>query len=710
MSHDRDALLAELLADFRVEAAEHQQALVGGLLALEPETDPVVRAELLERLRREAHSLKGAARVVSLTPLELLCAELENVFAAARSDDSLWHRGLFDVLHRALDVLESCLAELATGQTHLQAAGLSAVLSSFTAIMSGEAAPPPAAPREPEPETNDIGATGPRGSGPATDTVRIATSRLTGLLRRAEELIAVKSALEYYRGQVHELALAPARAPESLAALAFRLEQDQRLLGRMVDELLREMKQTLLLPFSALLDRLPKVVRDLARDQGKDVAVSLQGGEIEVDRRILEQLKDPLIHIVRNSLDHGLETPEVRQRQGKPARGTLAVSVCPTADRQVLLTVSDDGAGIDTERTRAAAVKHGLLTPTAAQQLSEAEALELIWASGLSTSPVVTDLSGRGLGMAIVAEHVSRLGGALSVASERGQGTTLTLRLPLTVAAFRGVVVSVSEHRLVVPTANLERAVLLRPDELATVDNQPTALIDGRVTPVVELSTLLTIPSSAPLAAAGRPRPALLLAAGDRRVAFFVDQVHGEEEGLVKELGPQLRSVRFFAGAIVAGDGGVLPVLHVGDLIEAASHVGERAGAPSSGAATPAQAPQRVLIAEDSVTARTLLRNILEGAGYLVSTAVDGMDALAQLRGGTFDALVSDVEMPRLDGFELTAQLRAEPRLARLPVLLVTALATAADRARGLAVGADAYIVKSSFEQSNLLEVLARLL
>ena len=746
MDKDREAFLQELLADFRVEAVEHCQAIVERLLALEQAPGPAVAQPLCEAMGREAHSLKGAARVVQLTSIERLCQALETALAQLKISPEPPSAAVLDVLHQALGLLDECLRQEAAGQGAAPVSGLSAVVQALENLPTGEARPPAPAveplPTEPAPVAHAAAeppsasaeeppterATAPSG-GAFAETVRISTAKLGALLREAEELVTVKSMLGYYltdlrriaareeawskaaqRAQPESRSVAPeaedhARAMAAdVAALAARLDQDRRVLGRLVDDLLRDMKKTLMLPVGSLLGLLPKVARDLARDTGKQVSVTVHGEHIEVDRRILEELKDPLIHIVRNCVDHGIEPAAQRQLQHKPARAAITIDVTQPDSRRVLITIGDDGAGIDTAQARRAAVRLGVLSAEAAERLSERDAQALIFASGVSTSQFITDLSGRGLGMAIVAEKVARLGGTVSVESQPGAGTHVALLLPVALATFRGVLVRVAQQLLVVPTAHVERATRVRLAQLKTVESQPTLELDGRVVPVVVLGELLGIPSQA--TAGDTPLPTLVLVAGQRRIAFTADEVLDEHEGLLKDLGPQLVHVRNLAGATLLGDGRVVPILDVAELLDAAAQQRR----PARAEAGEERAPQRtVLVAEDSITARSLLRNILESAGYAVSTAVDGLDALTQLRSGAFDLLVSDVQMPQLDGFELTAKLRAEPRTRELPVVLVTALDSPADRARGMDAGADAYIVKSSFEQSNLLEVVRRL-
>jgi two-component system chemotaxis sensor kinase CheA len=421
-------------------------------------------------------------------------------------------------------------------------------------------------------------------------------------------------------------------------------------------------------------------------------------------------MKDPLIHLLRNCIDHGIENPAVREKKRKPPQGTIALAISQQDGGKVELLVADDGAGIDAARVKAAARKLGMVAEEEAEKLGERETLALVFRSGVSTSPIITDVSGRGLGLAIVREKVERLGGAIAIESHPDAGTSFRIVLPLTLATFRGILVRAGDRLFVIPAASVERVTRAAETDIGTVENRETIVLGGQAVALVGLSDMLELPRAAASEAADRGASAVVLGAGPERIAFRVDEVLGEQEVLVKTLGRQLARVRNVAGASVLGTGQVVPVLNVPDLMKSAVKRAA-AHAPVAAVEEPAGAQQRsILVVEDSITSRALLKNILESAGYRVATAVDGIDAYTALKTATFDLVVSDVEMPRMDGFDLTARVRADKRLAELPVVLVTALESREHRERGIDAGASAYIVKSSFDQSNLLEVIRRLI
>ena len=501
---------------------------------------------------------------------------------------------------------------------------------------------------------------------------------------------------------------------DKLAVLAKASQEDQRHLNRMVDNLLEDAKKVLMLPFSSLLEPLPRMIRDVCRDQGKEADLKVVGGDVEIDKRILEQLKDPLIHLVRNSVDHGLERPAERERLGKSRRGCIHLSIAQVESSKVEIIISDDGRGLDLLKVKLAAVKAGALNQEDAAQISENDLARFIFRSGVSTSPIITDLSGRGLGLAIVLERVEELGGSVSVTTKVGAGSTFRMVLPLSLATFRGTFVEAGGQLFVIPTSNVERVLRMKVGDVATMENRESIVLDGKAVSLSRLDRALHLTAAALSRDPKMALPVVVVASGDRRIAFAIDRVLYEREVLVKNLGRQLARVRNIAAATVLGSGRVVPILNVRDLL--ASAISLSGGMPvasaekhdqSAGNAGPGKS---ILVVEDSITSRMLLKNILESAGYHVTTAVDGQDGLTTLKTGSFDLVVSDVQMPRMDGYELTTHIRQDKALGDLPVILVTSLGSREDRERGVEAGASAYIIKSSFDQGSLLETVKRLI
>ena len=742
-----------LLATFRGEAEEHVRAISGGLIDLENTPGEEERAPIVEKIFREAHSLKGAARAVNLKEIETICQSMEGILAQAKRREIALTAEALDVLHGAMDEVERLL--LSTRGEAIQGGTLRTadLLGRLEATSRGSAAVEQSGQPEVEgalqrPETE---------KNIAEETVRVPVEQLDRILLQVQELVPSSMGAAHRSVKLQELARGEAQWKREWAKVQFvahslrqsidregsatdrrglqtrrlldflewneefsgrfetRLnvlsrsaERDKYSLGAMVDSLLRDTKLLLLRPFSSLTETFPRLVRDLCRQQGKDAALSVRGAEIEIDRRILQEIKDPFIHLVRNCIDHGIEKPEERTRANKVPRGAITIAIEQKNANRVEIAISDDGAGIDPQRVRDAVVKSGLVAAESAQAIEDSEILAFIYQSGVSTSPIVTDISGRGLGMAIVREKVERLGGEVTLDTRLGVGTTFRLLLPLTVSTIRGLLIRVGELSFIIPLTFVERVASTKRDSVQTVENRATVLLGGQAVSFVRLHDALQLPTEGSRDKGPESLSMVVLAASERRIAFAVDEVVGEQEVLVKGLGPQLIRVRNVGGAAVLATGKVVPILNVADLMKSAVKTASQP-APVRQVEEPT-APQRssILVVDDSITARTLLKSILEAAGYLVRTAVDGAEAFATLRETEFDVVVSDVDMPRMNGFDLTARIRADKRLTDLPVILVTALESREDRERGIDVGANAYIVKSSFEQSNLLDVVRR--
>jgi two-component system chemotaxis sensor kinase CheA len=724
MTAAEEEFLRSLRATFKVEAAEHLQEIGSGLLELEKAAAPTEQLGIIETVFRAAHSLKGAARAVNLTEIESLCQSLEELFAAWKRRESLPTPPTLDSAHRAVDTISQVLfapanAERAAGradETLRQPFPAPASETETVRITVGaldarllEAEEMLAAKLAADQRATDLGALAGRFEQwhkewarlqPRTRTLRQALERSREGADRAD-LRGLAEFFDWNHDSVRAL-------EGKVTALRRAAEQDRLLIGKLVDDLLENSKRLLMLPLATLGPLLAKLVRDLCRDQGKEAELTIHGEEVTIDKRILEQLKDPLIHLLRNCIDHGIETPEQRRRAGKPPRAAITLTVSPTSSNQVEISLSDDGAGIDIEKVKAAAGKRGLAIPASADQHGESAALALVFETAVSTSPMITQISGRGLGLAIVREKTEKLGGRVAIESRRGFGTAIRMTLPLTMATFRGVLVESAQRLFIVPTAQVERVTRFKPQDVQTVEGRRTLEFNANAVSLVDLAEVLQLPPPQRRPVAPPATPVLILGAGEQRVAFAVDAVLDEREVLVKTFAKPLSRVRNIAGATVLGSGEVAPILNVSDLLKSARTAGAAQRAPLASA--PEQRPtKKILVVEDSITSRTLLKGMLESAGYEVKTAVDGIDAFTALRAERFDLVVSDVEMPRMNGFDLTARIRADRAFAELPVVLVTALESREDRERGIDVGANAYLVKSSLDQSNLLEALRRL-
>lgn len=482
---------------------------------------------------------------------------------------------------------------------------------------------------------------------------------------------------------------------------------DYSRLALLTDDLQDSVRRVRMLPIATLFDLFPRMVRDLARERGKEVTLQVEGAETEVDRQVLETMKDPLTHLLRNAVDHGIEPPQQREAAGKPRRGTIHLRAAQRGNT-IVLQIADDGEGIDPKAVQRAAVEGGLLTAQEAASFSDQEKVQLIFLSGLSTLREVTDLSGRGVGLDVVRQNLERLHGLVAVDTNSGQGTTFTLTLPLTMATSHVLLVEVAGQTVALPTTTVERILRVDAADVGRIVGRPAIRADGRPLPLIPLAQVLELPQAETPPVADEKMPVVVLGVVEKRIAFQVDGLTGTQEVVVKTLGRQLSRVRNVAGATILGTGQVVMILNVADLIKSAQAVLGVIAPPA--VEVREMARRRVLVVDDSITTRTLEKNILENAGYRVVVAADGQEAWALVQGEPLDAVVADVAMPHMDGFVLTEKVKGDERFQELPLVLVTSLESPQDRVRGLEAGADAYITKSTFDQRELLETIERLI
>jgi len=739
MAGSDEAFRARLLETFREEAEEYLESITAGLIDLEKSG---LNPATVESVYRKVHSLKGAARAVNLREIESVCQTLESVFSLVKKGEYAPGIEEFDLFHRTLAVIRALL------QGERPPAPPGEIIAALRALSAAGSPAPPAR------EACAPPAAAERAASENSGTVRIAAHKLDQLTAGADGLLSTRLSIAQRVREVEEMtarfafwqwnysqtfndlslikrgisgeekaALPPdlvlplqrvvefqefnrefvTALQHDLSAHVRAMELDRAALEAGTSVIADLVHDAALLPASSMLAPFSAFVREFSRTSGRSVDLVIEGGEIEVDRRILDALREPIMHLVRNSIDHGIEDPEVRAARNKPARGTVRIRVFPRSGSRVGIEVADDGAGIDSAAIRRTAVETGVLSADEDAALTDSEAIWLIFRSGLTTSRVVTDLSGRGLGLAIVEDSVSRLGGEVTVSSTVGRGTAITLSVPVRMATLRGLLVRAERQIYVLPMQQVKQVLRVRPDLLAVEQGRPTVRLGGETIEVIRLTEALGIPPSGSYDPS-RAMPLVIIAYGAGQIACMVDEVIRVQEIVVRPLGAQLRSVRRIEGAVILGDGRVALVLEPIELIQDALQAERPAPLP----ALPGGAARRILVVEDSVTSRALLQEVLEEAGYQVETAVDGIDALGRLKEHEFDMVVSDVDMPRMNGFVLTEKLRARDR--RLPVMLVTSLDSPEDREQGRAVGADAYIVKSSFKTGDFLSAIRRLM
>lgn len=478
------------------------------------------------------------------------------------------------------------------------------------------------------------------------------------------------------------------------------------------DNLETDIKRVRMLPLEAITAPFSRMVRDLAQNVGKEVSLSIRGDKLELDKRIIEQIKDPLVHLLRNAVDHGIESPSKRMAAGKSSAGLISLTA-EQSGQMAVIRVADDGAGLNLEEIRKSISRQN---KDSVQGLNENELIHSIFDIGISTSRIITDISGRGIGLNVVRRNVEALQGRVDVVSTPGLGTTFTMTLPLAVTSSRSLLVNTAGETFLIPFNHIERILSVRAEEITTLNGQDVVHINDYSVTVVPLAELLELsPSNATDKAREKGSVFIVVVSvAERRMGLMVDDLAGEQDVVIKGFGPQLSRLGGIAGGAVMGDGGVVLVLNISDLMRLALNgVRQSVSAmlSSSQNSAAARVRRRILVVDDSITTRTLEKNILETVGYGIDLAIDGQEAWELiLDKGAPDLVVADIAMPRLNGFELTKRIKSDERTTKVPVILVTSLDSPEDKARGIDAGADAYIIKSHFDQNNLLETIEQLL
>ena len=511
---------------------------------------------------------------------------------------------------------------------------------------------------------------------------------------------------------------------DRLDALVKQNREDIADLGRGVLELQQDTLGLRMLPVSTVFDTFPRAVRDLARERNKELDLIIEGADTELDKQMLERISDPLMHMLRNAVDHGMEPPEERVALGKHRRGKIWLRAFPMGGN-IVIEVEDDGRGLDPDAIRAKALQVGIVSEEKLRTMSDRELQSLIFLSGFSTSEAVSDISGRGVGLDVVRRNIiEELKGDISVDTERSRGARFTLTLPLTLTTLRILFVCLGPSRFGLPITYIAETTRVRPEEVIQVVDRQAIRLRDQLVPIAWLAQVLRLPGAAPFDKGlagpdGRQWIYLVIAqVADERVAFVVDEVADEEDVLIKPLPGHMKRIGLLAGATITPGGQIVPILHIPGLIRTVrTGAAGRAEMDATGPSLAELGAPQILVVDDSLNTREIEKSILEAQGYRVDLARDGLDALRMIDQAPaaegeayYDLLIVDIEMPRMDGLSLTEQLRTDNRYARIPIVIVSSRDKEEDRRRGLAVGADAYIVKGTFDQEELTRTVASLL
>jgi two-component system chemotaxis sensor kinase CheA len=738
----------ELRSIFKIEFEENIQTLNSELLKLESD---VFNTDALTKLMRTAHSMKGGARMIGLPDVVTLAHFFEDMLGAVKKEGVELKRHDFDRMYKAIDIIKSLVNEAVTGEAPNFVAA-----SVIDQIINGSGEPK----TNDEPDSVELHSKITADSQPVTpelqgdiipafsiDTIRVASTKLDTLMDLSGELTVSKIQLALRLGKINDLsllledstrelnsietALLPQRsenpglfsevgliinrlknrfdsASVEIGNLSDGISEDNSRLNFVAYEFEEVIKNLRMLKLSNIFNLYPRMVRDISNELGKEVNFIIEGGDITADKKILEEMRDPLMHMIRNSIDHGIELPDEREQQGKQRAGTIKLSANHFAGH-ITITLEDDGRGLNEKSIIETALRKKLIDEEASKNLTHKQIHKLIFTPGFSTSKIITDVSGRGVGMEVVQANIDKLKGKINIESETKKSTRFIIELPLTLATLRVMTASVGNHIFAIPVDFIVSVIIVDVAEVFSMEARDTIVFRDEPITIVNLKTVLELEDISDSTMKNVTTfQCIILSSMGEKAGFIVDSLIDEQEVLVKPLGFMLKRVKNVSGSTILVSGDVCMILNPNDLLKSVKSLSASEILETS---TPESLrKKRILLVEDSITTRTQEKRILESAGYDVVVAVDGLDGYQKLLINEIDAVVSDVEMPNLDGLSLTEKIRAEKKYLSLPVVLVTSLSSEEQKKRGLESGANAYLTKSGFDQKILIETLDRLL
>lgn len=729
VDHDVD-----MLDLFRIEVETNTDALTQGLLELETSAD---QAKLLEALMRAAHSIKGAARLVDVASAVDVAHSMEDCFVAAQEARIQLLGDDIDVLLRSVDLLAS-IAQLPNDQhdqwREQNQPTIAAVTAELGAILRGEKSPQQPKPNIPQRETNPTAAQAPAAKG-GERVLRISTERVNrlvgyagefrvsaGWLRSyADSLLILKrrhTELLTHLDRLHNaldentlndlaknmLQTTQSKADEcrqSLAARISELEDFDRRISSLTSRLNHEVITSRMRPFGDAVQGFKRMVRDIARSLGKQVELHIAGLDTQVDRDILEKIEAPLNHLLRNAVDHGIESPEQRAQAGKPEIGSIRLEALHSAGL-LSIVISDDGRGVDLDGLRKRIVEREMVSAAMAADLSESELLDFLFLPAFSTRDQVTEVSGRGVGLDVVHSTVQEMRGQIRSTTNPGQGMCVNLQLPLTLSVIRSLIVRIAGELYAFPLARIEHILKIERSQIETLEDRQYITYGDQHIGLVDAAQVLGRKDGEN---SDMSLPVVVI--GDRNASYglVVEQFIGRRDLAVHTIDPRLGKIQDISAAAITEEGEPVLIFDVDDLARSIDVLvsGKRLHKVKRSSNTDKRTTKRILVVDDSLTVREVERKLLQSKGYEVDVAVDGMDGWNTVRTGDYDLIISDIDMPRLNGIELVTMIKRDPVLRALPVMIVSYKDRPEDRDRGLDAGADYYLAKGSFHDETLI-------
>lgn len=763
----------EMLPDFVTEATEILETFANDLVTLENDRE---NTELINRIFRSAHTMKGSSGMMGLKVLEQLTHKMENRLDAIRKGRESLTPVLMDALLLCIDSLKEMVGSIAKRQPVFpdiqpllsllmeeappsSASGEATSASPPETVMAEEvtARPPAPAPTRigdapPKEVSSDKPAEAAEGIIP---TLRVGIDKLDKVMNLVGELAITKigfdqklqsldekmeaifrsrkfgmSSRSDRRGggagvgaggggsSVSESARDSREDASDVEQMTALLQSSERITALM-SELQESVMKTRMVPVAQVFNKFPRTIRDLSRLTGKKMELIIEGAETELDKTVVEKIGDPLMHLIRNAADHGIESAEKRVANGKSETGLVKLKASQVGDH-IMIEIEDDGAGIDPVKMRESAVKKGLLTPEAAAAMNDQQALNIIFLAGFSTAVKVTDLSGRGVGMDVVRDNIESLKGALEIRSVVGQGSAIRIKLPLTLAIIQVLIIRCAEQTLAIPISSIEESLYCRPEEIRRVGMNEVINVRGVTLPLCWLETILGLKASRGAGGSStaerrqfssthdRMLSVIVVAYAGTRIGLIVDQQVRKQEVVIKNLGSLLSKVRYAAGSTILGDGRVILILDVAEVVKGASSA-QQAGGRSVIAEQLVNKEKRILVVEDSNVVRRRIAGILREGGFQVDEAVNGKDGLDKAKREPYDLVTVDIMMPVMDGYELARRLREEQRYRTVPIIVISSRSDDIDKRRGFEAGIDDYITKP-FAEAQILTTVRKLI
>lgn len=740
---------SQFIEKFKEEASERLQRLNEGYIALETQ---IADEKIFDELMREAHTLKGSSRMVGLTDISELSHILEDIFISI-SRGELKPEG--EVSEAVFTILDAILEMTEQGKNDERLKNH--VLKMADKVLKNKKS------------SKEKGGKNEKEIKVAKDhdlenrqraeikediknrenlnenaelrkhemsTIRIKASHIDEMLNTIGETVILINRMSDLVSKIKDTArkMKTLREIWNMASDSLREKADDKFLLeqiRSIDATINSMtvdssalysviediskmelfvntlhEKTMemrMLPASYILNLFPRAVRDMATEFGKEIELTIEGEDTQMDKHVLEEIYDPLIHILRNAVDHGIETVEERISAGKPKQGHIGISVRQEGD-SIVISITDDGRGIDPVRIREVAVKKGIITEAEASSISDKEAIYLIFKPGFSSKEETSQTSGRGIGMDVVKKHIEdNLKGHIEIETEKGKGTEFILTIPITLAIIRSLLIGVRDHIFAIPTSNIQEAIIARNEDIVYSNGERFLKLRGDYIPYVSMAELLG------LKGISEGNIALILSVAGKTYAYEIDQILGEQPVVIKPLGSAMKNLKIFAGATILASGEIVLIINTNEMVRMTKEITlyARSYEKSDNKKRFNRKP-RILVVEDSLTTREFEVNLLKSAGYEVEGARNGLEAIDILKKKAFDLVITDIQMPQMDGYELIRRIKSDERLRSIPTIVISSLGSEKDKIAGMKAGADAYISKQDFQKGNLISLINR--